>query len=110
MHPAMDTYLVIHATAAATVLLIVAFLILALAERSIGFANVFGKLLSFWLALIAFAAIAGAITAPSFGGKPFGLDLRWHERGAPADQPASPPPEAAPQSTPTFTTPSPSGG
>src|SRR5215470_1145500 len=102
MHPAMDTALIIHATAAATVLLIAAFLILAVAERSIGFANIFGKLLAVWLSLIAFAAVAGAVTAPKFGGKPFGLDLPFVERPAPpAEQPPpAPSGDTAPQPQP----------
>ena len=110
MQAAMDTHLLIHATAAATVLFIAAFLILAVAERSIGFANIFGKLLAVWLSLIAFAAVAGAITAPKFGGKPFGLDLPFREQAPqPAEQPAAPQPaEPAPESSPSFT-PGPSG-
>ncbi|MBI1210555.1 MAG: hypothetical protein GC190_03760 [Alphaproteobacteria bacterium] len=106
MNAAMDTYLIVHATAAATALLIGAFLILAVAERSLGFANIFGKLLAFWLALIAFAAVAGAVTAPQFGGKPFGLDLPFYQ--APA-QPVAPPAESSPQLPPSFT-PGPWGG
>ena len=112
MHSAMDTALIIHATAAATVLLIAAFLILALAERSIGFANIFGKLLAVWLSLIAFAAVGGAVTAPKFGGKPFGLDLPFYHRPAeqPAASPATPPAEPEqPQPAPSFVQPAPSG-
>lgn len=97
MQAAMDIHLVIHAVALATVLLIVAFFILVTAERSIGFGNIFGKLLAFWLSLVAAAAIAGAVTAPSFGGKPFGLDLPMHE-GVPqqGEQPAAPAAEPVP--------------
>ncbi len=113
MHSAIDPYLIIHATAAATVLFIVAFLILAVAERSIGFANVFGKLIAVWLSLVGLLAVAGALTAPKFGGKPFGLDLPFARHAAPpAEQPAAPPPpEAAPepQPAPSFVQPAPSG-
>ena len=115
MQPAMDVHLIIHATALATLLMIAAFLILAVAERSIGFANIFGKLLAFWLAVIALTAVAGALTANRYGGKPFGLDLPWHgERAQPAEQPAPPPAEAPPAETPepapNFVQPAPSGG
>lgn len=102
MHSAMNPYLILDATAAATVLFIAAFLILAIAERSIGFANIFGKLLAVWLTLVGLAAVAGALTAPKFGGKPFGLEVPWHDGAAPpAAQPAEPQaPEPAPESQP----------
>jgi hypothetical protein len=114
MHSAMDPYLIIHAAALATVLFTIAFLILAIAERSIGFANVFGKLIAVWLTLVGLAAVAGALTAPKFGGKPFGLDLPFAGHVAPpAEEPAapSPPSEPAPeqQPTPSFVQPAPSG-
>jgi len=110
MHSAMDTALIIHATAAATVLLIAAFLILAVAERSIGFANMFGKLLALWLSLIAFAAVGGAVTAPKFGGKPFGLDLPFYHHPAEAAAPSALPAEPEqPQPAPSFVQPAPSG-
>src|SRR5689334_7943672 len=97
MHAPMDPQLIIHATAAATVLFIVAFLILAIAERSIGFANVFGKLIAVWLTIVGLVAVAGALTAPKFGGKPFGLDLPFAGHSAPpAEQPLAPPPPAEP--------------
>ena len=106
----MDTALIIHATAAATVLLIAAFLVLTVAERSIGFANIFGKLLAVWLSLIAFAFVGGAVTAPKFGGKPFGLDLPFYHRPAEPPAPAAPPAEPEqPQPAPSFVQPAPSG-
>jgi hypothetical protein len=119
MPPAVDVHFIIHATAFATLALIAAFFILAVAERSIGFANIFGKLLAFWLAVIALTAVAGALTAHRYGGKPFGLDLPWHdERLQPAEQaappaeapPAETPPVETPEPAPNFVQPAPSGG
>jgi len=111
----MDAHFIIHATAFATLVLIAAFFILAVAERSIGFANIFGKLLAFWLVVVALVAVGGALTANRYGGKPFGIDLPWHEeRTQPAEQPAPPPAEAPPAETPepapNFVQPAPSGG
>jgi hypothetical protein len=100
MPPAIDAHLVIHAVALATVLLIAAFFILVTAERSIGFGNIFGKLLAIWLFLIAMVVVAGAATAPKFGGKPFGLDLPMHEGAAPQPAPTPVPAEEPPAEAP----------
>lgn len=114
----MNAHLIIDATAFATLVLIAAFLVLAVAERSLGFANIFGKLLAFWLVVVALVAVAGALTAKRYGGKWFGVDLPWHEQAAqpqpaapPADgQPsAEPPPPAEEQPSPSFVQPAPSG-
>jgi hypothetical protein len=114
----MDVQLIIHATGFATLMLIAAFFILAVAERSIAFANIFGKLLAFWLVVVALVAVAGALTADRYGGRPFGLELPWHgERAQPQAQPAPPDeappietPPAEPPLAPSFVQPSPSGG
>lgn len=115
----MNAHLIIDATAFATLVLVAAFFVLAIAERSLGFANIFGKLLAFWLVIVALVAVAGALTAKRYGGKWFGMDLPWHEQGG-QPQPAAPPPadaqpapETAPaeeQPSPNFTQPAPSGG
>ncbi len=109
-------HMIAHAVGIATVLLIVAYFILVAAQRSIGFVSGLGTLLAIWLIVIAGVVVAGAVTAPMFGGKPFGLDMpgpheRWmHPDGQelPAPPPSAPTqPEPAPAPAPA---PAPSGG
>jgi hypothetical protein len=112
----MHIHLIAHAVGIATVLLILAYFILVAAQRSVGFVSGLGTLLAIWLFVIAGVVVAGAVTAPMFGGKPFGLDMppgRWmHPDGQvlpapPPSEPAPTQPEPAPAPAPA---PAPSGG
>ena len=109
----MHMHFVLHAVGIATVLLIVAYFIFVAGQRSMGFVSAFGSLLGTWLIILAIAIVTGAVTAPMFGGKPFGLDLpmhdpHWTQPGAPE---APPPPagEPAPIQPETPPAPPPSG-
>ena len=111
----MPIFFVVHAVGVATVLLIVAYFILVAAQRAIGLTSALGRLLALWLFVIAAVVVGGAVTAPMFGGKPFGLDMpgphwRWmHREGAPEEPPPAPSAEPAPPATPA-PAPEPSGG
>jgi len=107
----LHLHMVLHAIGAATVLLIVAYFILVAAQRATGFVSGLGHLLGLWLIFIAVVFVAGAVTAPMFGGKPFGLDMpgphgRWMHPDdqtsppAPAPDQAAPAPEPAPAPAP----------
>ena len=114
----MPIFFVVHAVGVATVLLIIAYFILVAAQRTIGLTSALGRLLALWLFVIAAAIVGGAVTAPMFGGKPFGLDMpgphwRWmHREGAPEEPPAPPSPSSEPAAPPAAPapTPGPSGG
>jgi hypothetical protein len=102
--------MIFHLVGVVTVLLIVAFFILFAAGRADGFAKLLGTVLGYWLVLIALLVIVGHVTAPMFGGKPFGMDMHgmhggWmhhdgmaHDGGPPPDamQPAAPPATVSP--------------
>jgi hypothetical protein len=60
----------------ATVILVVAFFVLFAAGKSEGLLKLFGTVLGLWIFVVAILAIAGPLSAPMFGGKPFGMD--WH--------------------------------
>jgi len=94
----MHIHFVLHAIGIATVLLIVAYFIFFAAQRSMGLVSAFGTLLGIWLIIIAGVIVAGAVTMPMFGGKPFGLDFPDHHgRWMHPDGPEAPPPgDAAP--------------
>ena len=102
----MHIHFVLHAIGIATLLLIVAYFIFVAGQRSMGFVSAFGTLLGIWLIIIAGVIVAGAVTMPMFGGKPFGLDFPWHhghgmhpgepDEAPPPGEPAPAPPEAAP--------------
>ncbi len=98
-------HMVVHLAAAATVLLIVAFFILMAAQRAFGFASALGRLIGAWLVMLALVAIAGAVTAATHQGKPFGLNLEESydapPRSAAPDAPSQPEPTPAqPESAP----------
>ena len=94
---------IIGAVLHATVIAIIAFFILFAAGKAEGFTALLGRLLGYWVLLIAIVALAGGISASMNGGKPFGMDMMhghhgWHHMGPPPDGPMMPPPPAAPAS------------
>ena len=96
--------------------LIVAFFILMAAQRAFGFASALGRLIGAWLIVVALAAIAGAVTAATHQGKPFGLNLEesYDAPPRPAAPDASSQPEPAqaqpePAPVPQLSPPPPSG-
>jgi hypothetical protein len=88
--------MIFHVVAHITILLIVAFFILFAASRADGFVKLLGTVLGAWLVLVAVVMIAGCVTAPMFGGKPFGMDMHamhggWmHRDGMHPDAPEAP--------------------
>ena len=87
-----------HVVAHITIVLIVAFFVLFTASRADGFVKLLGTILGAWLVLIAVVIVVGHVTAPMFGGKPFGMDMDamhggWmHRDGMHPDAPAAPAP------------------
>ena len=83
----------------ATIALIVAFFVLFVASKAEGLVKLLGTMLGLWILVLTIVMVAGAVTAPMFGGKPFGMDMhamhdRWmHRDGGPG---MMPPPAAAP--------------
>jgi hypothetical protein len=90
MHPFMIIGGVLHATAVA----IVAFFVFFAASRSTGLLQAFGRLLGWWLILLAFASIAFA--ASGMGGKHMhGWMMHDGDHGPPAAAAPAAPPAAA---------------
>jgi hypothetical protein len=98
-------FLYVGAVLHATVIGVIAFFILFAAEKATGFTALLGRLLGYWVLLIAIGALAiGVMHAMS--GKPMGPWMHDHwdhmrppppEQTAPATKPA---PAPAPKSTP----------
>jgi hypothetical protein len=89
--------MIFHAVAHVTILLILAFFVLFAAGKADGFAKLLGTLLGWWLVLVAVLMLVAHLTAPMFGGKPFGMDLKamhggWmhHDRMDSDDQTPAP--------------------
>ncbi len=87
----------------ATLALIVAFFILFAASKAEGLVKLLGTVLGLWVLVLTIVLVAGAVTAPMFGGKPFGMDMHamhdhWmHHDGDHDGGPGMmPPPGAAP--------------
>ena len=72
---------IFFAVAQATFLLVVAFFVLHFALKSEGRLKLFGQVLSGWLLLIAAIFVVGLVTAPFFGGRPFGMVRMGGPRG-----------------------------
>jgi hypothetical protein len=87
--------LIHHATAA----LIVAFFVLFAAGKSEGLVKLLGTVLGLWILVLTIVGVVGIVTAPMFGGKPFGMDFHgmhdhWmHHDGGPG---MTPPPAGTP--------------
>ena len=60
----------------ATIALIIAFFVLFAASKAEGLVKLLGTVLGLWVLVLTIVMVAGAVTAPMFGGKPFGMD--WH--------------------------------
>ncbi|MGD0144468.1 MAG: hypothetical protein ABSC92_15050 [Rhizomicrobium sp.] len=60
----------------ATIALIIAFFILFAASKAEGLVKALGTVLGLWVLALTILMVVGAVTAPMFGGKPFGMD--WH--------------------------------
>ncbi len=96
MHPMMIVGALLHVT----LLAVVAFFVLYAAQKAQGPVKLLGNVVGVWLLLLVVLAIAAAVTAPMFGGRPFGLAHGGHmefrviqeERteGAPATETAQP--------------------
>jgi hypothetical protein len=86
----------------ATIALIVAFFILFAAGKAEGLVKLLGTVLGLWVLVLTIVMVAGAVTAPMFGGKPFGIDMHgmhdhWmHHDGDRGGPGMMPPPGAAP--------------
>ena len=74
MHPMMIAGVVLHVT----LLAVVAFFVLYAAQKAQGLVKLLGNVVGAWLLLLVVLAVAGAVTAPMFGGRPFGLSHGGH--------------------------------
>ena len=102
MHPHMLIGIVLHTT----LLAIVGYALLFSASKAEGFVALIGRVLGIWVFILAILSVVAIVSAPMFGGKPFGMDIghgpgmmhRWGPPGmqppppSPADQPAPPAP------------------
>jgi hypothetical protein len=87
----------------ATIALIIAFFVLFAASKAEGLVKLLGTVLGLWVLVVTIVMIAGAVTAPMFGGKPFGIDMhamhdRWmhHDGDRDGGPGMMPPPGGAP--------------
>jgi len=106
MHMHMLVGIVLHTT----LLAIVGYALLFSASKASGVVALIGRVLGLWVFLLAILSVAAVVTAPMFGGKPFGLDMHdhggWMHRGdrdegpdqrvTPSAPPAQPAPPAKP--------------
>ncbi|MBL6854427.1 MAG: hypothetical protein ISS15_16590 [Alphaproteobacteria bacterium] len=85
-----------------TILAVIGYALLFSATRTAGITALIGRLLGIWLFILAILGIVAAVTAPMFGGKPFGIDMgppmhHWDLPGDHAPPPShTPPPPSAP--------------
>jgi hypothetical protein len=67
-----------------TVLSIVGYALLWTASKAEGIVALIGRLLGLWVFLLAILSIVAVVSAPMFGGKPFGIDMmHGHDHGGP---------------------------
>ena len=84
----------------ATLLGVIGFFVLFAAGKAEGFTALLGRVLGYWILLLAVLSIVGGVSATLNGGKPFGMDMMhgrpgWtHHWGPPPD--GGPEPAAAP--------------
>jgi hypothetical protein len=86
----------------ATFVFIISFFVLFAASKSEGLVKLFGTILGLLLFVVAVLHIVGALTAPMFGGKPFGMDMHgmhdhWMHHWDHGGQPDMGPPPNGPQ-------------
>ncbi len=74
MHPMMIAGAVLHVT----LLAVVAFFVLYAAQKAQGLVKLLGNVVGVWLLILAVLAIAAAVAAPMFGGRPLGMSHGGH--------------------------------
>ena len=84
----MSVGLIIHALVLAIAFLAIAYLVFAAAQKSEGPLKQVGVILAVALAAIGALVLIAHLTAPMFGGRPFGLDMGPGQLSAPATAPA----------------------
>jgi hypothetical protein len=92
-----------------TLLAIVGYALLFSASKASGIVALIGRVLGLWVFLLAALSVAAFVTAPMFGGKPFGMEMHDHggwmhhgdhdgdrdgDRDGAPDQRVTPPPQA----------------
>jgi hypothetical protein len=106
MHMHMLVGIVLHTT----LLAIVGYALLFSASKASGVVALIGRVLGLWVFALAILSVAAVVTAPMFGGKPFGMEMmhdhggwmhhgdhdgdRDGDRGEAPDQRVTPPPQA----------------
>jgi len=61
-----------------TLFLVLAFFVLFAAQKAEGLVKLLGNVVGVWLLILAILVIVGCVTAPMFGGRPFGLPMATH--------------------------------
>lgn len=74
MHSMMLVGVVLHLT----LFLTLAFFVLFAAQKADGLVKLLGNVVGVWLLILAVVVIVGCVTAPMFGGRPFGLPMAAH--------------------------------
>ncbi len=74
MHPMMIVGVLLHVT----LLAVVAFFVLFAAQKAQGLVKLLGNGVGVWLLALAALALLAAVTAPMFGGRPFGMSMGRH--------------------------------
>jgi hypothetical protein len=74
MHSMMLVGVVLHVT----LFLTLAFFVLFAAQKADGLVKLLGNVIGVWLLILAVLVIVGCVTAPMFGGRPFGLPMATH--------------------------------
>ena len=74
MHSMMFVGVVLHVT----LFLTLAFFVLFAAQKAQGLVKLLGTIVGVWLLILAVLVIVACVTAPMFGGHPFGLPMATH--------------------------------
>ena len=74
MHSMMLVGVVLHVT----LFLTLAFFVLFAAQKAEGLVKLLGNVVGVWLLILALLVIVAGVTAPMFGGRPFGLPMATH--------------------------------
>lgn len=74
MHSMMLVGVVLHVT----LFLVLAFFVLFAAQKAEGLVKLLGNVVGVWLLILALLVIAACVTAPMFGGRPFGMPMGGH--------------------------------
>lgn len=65
----------------ATMLVVAGYIVLCYSTQAQGQLQTFGKYLSYWVFLLAAVVIIGSLSAPYFGGRPFGMRMMGEHMG-----------------------------